>query len=108
MTTCLWYTFSFPNLQDMDHRRANLTLTACNPFGTKLGNGIYAFGGQNRHSKPTNSLFLIKLQVTKQGQQATMNYVAAKGRPPVPRLSHNAMYIQDKYLMIYGGRNDYI
>ena len=37
-----------------------------------------------------------------------MNFVAAKGKPPVPRHSHNALFIEGKYLMIYGGWNDYI
>lgn len=108
MDTCLWYTHSFENLQDMDHWWANLSLTSCDPFGTKVGNGIYVFGGQNKFSKPTNTLFLIKLVRTKASLSATMNFVAAKGKPPVPWLSHNALFIENKYLMIYGGRNDYL
>ena len=108
MDTCIWQSHNFQNLEGIDHWWAYLTMTACDPFGTWIGSGIYLFGGQNKSSKPTNYLFMIKLTKTKSGITASMNFVAAKGKPPVPWYSHNSLFIEDKYLLIYGGRNDYI
>ena len=118
----------------LDARRVNHTMTLVNPLFKGTINWIYLFGGQNRFSKPTNTMFRIKLSYWKEFKdpkdlkmklveiedvtefenfddieiKAEPLEVATKGKPPVLREAHSAVLLENNKILVYGGRNDYI
>jgi hypothetical protein len=65
----------------------------------------YIFGGLNLQSQPTNILYVM---VQDQGSTIARLKVIkdTAGKAPYPRAHHSSLLIEDKYLLIYGGRND--
>ena len=67
---------------------------------------IYLFGGVNPMNKAQNTLqsLVLNKQTLECKVKALTDY---SGKAPLPRSHHSALLIsQDRYLLIYGGRND--
>jgi len=80
---------------------------------------VYLFGGLNEQNKPTNTLYHLRIEL-KDEESELLDYTYKdgailrlvkdhSGKAPIARSNHVSKLIsKNKYMLIYGGRNDYL